>query len=465
MTNAHNNEEPRVNDQRFPPGLLGEVATWVMASSAYPNEDIALVTAIALLSTLTGRAYCTPTGAGLNQYILLLAQTGMGKEAIASAIGKLFAAVIADGIEIAGTFKGPSHIASVQALIKWLAKAPAIICILGEFGQKLKAMAKNPSPNDTALLAGYLEIYSKSGAGAVVDAMAYSDKDKNTETIVRPALTLVGETVPDVFYNLLDAGMISNGLLPRFCVFEVTGIRPYLNPAPSHMPPAFLIAKLKDLIANCLNLGRNAQPQVVKINDDAKSLFDDFERWTTDQINQSQSDVVRQLWNRAYLKAIKLASIWAIGWNYLFPYIDMASAIWATDLVASQTKKLIAKFENNEVGPVDGNESKQRTTVLRLTAEYNNSKFADIQKYGVNEALHKRLIITHSYLSRRILSLPAFANDRLGATAALKRTITRMVEDYELVEVPPKQLAEMFNTKAKAYIVSTPEPFWEVNKC
>jgi hypothetical protein len=161
----------------FPPGLIGEIAQWVMASASYPNQEIALVTAIALLSALTGRAYNTYTGAGLNLYVLLLADTGMGKETVATATGKLFAAS-AKSCPSISDFKGPSHFASVQGLIKWLDKKPAILCIIGEFGQKLRAMARSNSPNDVALLAGLLEAFSKSGAGSVIDPMSYSDVGK-----------------------------------------------------------------------------------------------------------------------------------------------------------------------------------------------------------------------------------------------------------------------------------------------
>ena len=70
--------------QEKPADLLDEIASFIASAAPHPNNEIALAGAIALLSGICGRCYNTYTGAGLNQYILMLASTGMGKEAAAS---------------------------------------------------------------------------------------------------------------------------------------------------------------------------------------------------------------------------------------------------------------------------------------------------------------------------------------------------------------------------------------------
>ena len=447
----------------FPPGLIGEIAEWVMASASYPNREIALVTAVALLSALTGRAYNTYTGAGLNLYLLLLADTGMGKETVATASSKLFAASAKSCPPIAD-FKGPSHFASVQGLIKWLDKKPAILCIIGEFGQKLRAMARSNSPNDVALLAGLLEVFSKSGAGCVVDPMSYSDVGKNTDSIKSPSLTIVGETVPSVFYESLDERMISNGLLPRFAVFTVTGNRPYLNSAPIQMPPHELVQKIADLASQCLALAHNNNPHVIRPNEEARAKFIEFERFTTDEINNSSSEVNKQLWNRANLKALKLASIYAIGVNYLDPVIDIAATMWATTMIVGQTRNLLGKFERDEVGEVDGDEAKQRAAMLRIVGEYYVTPIEALKSYGCSAEMHKAGVISLSYLSRRLFTLPAFKNDRAGPTAAIKRTVGRLLEDDEMREVPKLQMVQLFSCKPRAFAIANSQPFLDAMK-
>ncbi|TCU52747.1 uncharacterized protein DUF3987 [Novosphingobium sp. PhB57] len=461
MPGAYSNPYPNYNAANiytFPPGLLSEVSHWVMASSPYPNETVSLVTAIAFLSAITGRSYNTFTGAGLNQYILLLALSGMGKEAIANAIGQLLKAIVKT-VPAASGFKGPSHIASVQALIKWLTKQPSILCIFGEFGLKLRAMARSPSPNDVALLAGYLDLYGKSGGG-VVDAMAYSDVEKNTASIVNPCLSILGESVPGEFYNNLDERMIGNGLLPRFSIYEVVGNRPYLNADIVKEVPSVLVQRLTDLSAHSLQLQQRGVVQAVGATDEARDKFREFERWTTDQINNAQdNEVQRQLWNRVNLKALKLASLCGISLNPFDPVVDIDCTMWATNLIVTQTQNLIGKFERNEVGSVDGDEAKQKTAVIRIILEHFSQSFENFVKYGCDETMHRNGAITHSYLSHRLWPLPAFKNDKQGATPALRRTLQRLLEDDDIREMPRTQMLAMYGTKARAFVISNAQTF------
>ncbi|WBF76964.1 hypothetical protein PSV3_00262 [Septimatrevirus PSV33] len=76
-----------------PPGLVGEIAQYIYAQAPRPVPEIALAGALGLVAGIVGRAY-NISGTGLNQYVLLLAPTGTGKEAIASGIDKLMAQVI-----------------------------------------------------------------------------------------------------------------------------------------------------------------------------------------------------------------------------------------------------------------------------------------------------------------------------------------------------------------------------------
>ena len=75
-----------------PPGLIGDLATFIYSASPRPVPEISLAAAIGLLAGVCGRSY-NISGTGLNQYVLLLAQTGVGKEAIASGMGKVMASI------------------------------------------------------------------------------------------------------------------------------------------------------------------------------------------------------------------------------------------------------------------------------------------------------------------------------------------------------------------------------------
>jgi hypothetical protein len=443
----------------FPPGLIGDVAYFIMRAAPHPNPQIALAAAIALLAGITGKAFNTYTFAGLNQYILILASTGMGKEAANSGISKLLAPISAK-IPGAATFKGPVLVSSA-GLIKWLAVNPSFVSVIGEFGYKLKALSSSKaSPNDELLKAVMLDLYGKSGMNNSLDPMAYSDRDKTTPPINSPAFTLLCESVPSVVNETLNEHSITSGFLPRFMIVRVEGPRSKFQENPVEGPDAVLVDLLAALASKCLALNSFNNVHVVAIAEDAKALFLEFNDWITDQINASASEIYRELWNRVYLKALKLATLCAVSIDFESPIVTMAEANWATGLIVEQTRSILAQFENGEVGVVAGNEARQQNEILRCIYEYIMQPFDRFEKYGVTRDMHSSFVFTQTYLSRRVGKLPAFAEDRAGATNALKRAIQFLLDADEIQEVARPQMISMFGgKKPRAFVVPHPTEF------
>lgn len=452
----------RVNP--FPPGLLGEVAQFIMDVSPRPVPQIALAGAIGLLSGITGRAY-NVSGTGLNQYVLLMATTGTGKDAIALGISKLMQAV-SQSVPAARDFLGPGELVSSAGLIKWIDKKPAVISVLGEVGIMMQQMAsQTANAHLKGLQRTLLQMYSKSGQGNTFDPSAYSDKEKNTGFIYSPSLTIVGETVPHTFYEMLDDAMIASGLLPRFLTFEYTGERGYLVEGRETIQPSFhLTQQLADLCASCLTLAHNSNVHNVPLDNEAQETFRQFDHWTTDQINQAKSETLKHLWNRAHLKALKLAAVCAVGINPLNPIITINETMWATKLVVDQTNKLIGKFESGETGSQLGNEVAQTNEIIKVIGTTINSPFDRYSKYGDTEEMHRDGVVTHSHISRRCIAMACFRHDRFGSTAAIKRTIANLLESDELREVPKAQMQAKYGRAAKAYVVAMPLRFVEAAK-
>ncbi len=446
------------NTTGYIPGLLGTVCQFIYNAAPHPNKDIALSGAIALLAGVAGKAYNTYTGAGLNQYILLLASTAMGKEAAASGISKLLLSVTAY-VPAAGGFKGPALVSSA-GLIKWLDKAPSIVSIIGEFGYRLKAISSHKAnPNDEMLKATLLDVYGKSGAGNVLDPLAYSDREKQTSQIISPSVTLLGESVPSIVYEALNDSMILSGLLPRFMLIEACGPRSQLNENPVTFPDHALVQALADLCGQCLSLNHNNTVHVVEADAEAKAKFREFGQWVTDQINGHSSEIQRELWNRAHLKALKLATLCAVGINHLAPIITIDEALWATGLIVAQTNALSAKFANGEVGEVAGDEVKQQRAIMRAITEYAGDSYDRWQSYHGTEAMHRDGVVTLPHIMQRLRGTAAFKNDRLGATKAIERTIKLLLDGDQLREVPGTQMQVKYGSKPRSYVISDPASF------
>lgn len=445
----------------FPPGLVGEIASFILSVSPRPVPQISLAAAIALMSGICGRSY-NVSGTGLNQYIIMLAMTGAGKDAVSVGISKLMAAV-KQSVRDAGDFQGPGELVSSAGLIKWLARKPAVLSILGEFGVKMQELA-SPSANAhlKSLERVLLQMYSKSGAGNVFDPMAYSDIDKNTDPLHSPALTILGESVPERFYSALEEHVIASGLLPRFLVFEYLGDRQYLKEDTQKiLPPLALVETMASLTAHSLSLSNQGQVVDVPMTPDAAKLFKDFDRWTTDEINKDKSDVNAHLWNRAHLKAMKLAAVVAVGINYHGPLITYDEANYATNEVVKQTRRMLSKFETGQIGAAVGSEIRQRQEVYKVVGRYMVNDWESQKKYGGTEAMHKAGIILDGTIQRRCIAVACFRHDKFSASGAIKRTIEYMLSTDELREIPKADMQERFGTKAKAYIAIDPKNFLE----
>jgi hypothetical protein len=439
------------NTHGFPAGLVGDVAAFILEAAPRPVPKIALAGAIALIAGITGRSY-NVSKTGLNQYVLLLGQTGIGKDAIAYGVSRLMAAV-QSSVPAAAEFNGPGELASAPGIIKWLARTPAVLCILGEFGKKLKEMASpHASTHMIGLARALLQLYSKSGRGNKFDPTAYSDKANNTPPIPAPSLTIIGETVPESFYESLDEALISDGLLPRFMIYECYDKRQYFNEASWTAQPSIdLISRMADLTAYCLKLSALGEVHDVQMTPEAYASFKAFDVWTTDQINEEKTEVARHLWNRAHLKAMKLAAIMAVGRHYLAPLVTIDDATFATNEIVGQTNRLLAKFRVGDTGAVAGNENKQLREVRKVIATYMSEPQSRYASYGGTYEMHKQGIILEAHIQRRVASVAAFRLDKQGATASLKRTIKTLLDAGELVEIPLKQMREQHGKGARAF--------------
>lgn len=444
----------------IPPGLIGQLAQFIYAAAPRPVPEIALAGALGLMAGICGKAY-NISNTGLNQYILLLAKTGMGKEGMAAGIDRLMNAVKMS-VPTANEFIGPSHISSGQALVKYVHKNPSFVSILGEFGLRVQNMSsENASSHERMLKQVLLELYNKSGETDIYRASIYADAEKNSEASVGPAFSILGESVPQEFYNTLSEEMIGGGLLPRFMIIEYDGIRVDKNKnAAGIQPPIPLVDQLASLCANCKQLIHNQKVIKIKLNDDAQKLSDEFDRFATDKINATNNNVVAHLWNRADLKVLKLAGLIAVGVNPFDPVVTHDYIVWAINMVQKDIKTLAAKFETGEVGTNVG-ENKQQTEVLRVIREFITKEYIEIEMYmsgGVNPAqrqmMHSNRIIPYAYIHKRAGQLAPFRNDRLGATVALKRTLQTLVDNDKLREIPKREMSDKFGSTQRAFMVS-----------
>jgi hypothetical protein len=438
----------------FPPGIVGTLAAFLYEAAPRPVPEIALAGAIGFLSGICGRCY-NISGTGLNQYVLLLAPTGTGKEAISSGVDKIMNAVIRV-VPAITEFVGPAEISSAQALIKYLSKtAPSFVSIIGEFGLMLSQMSNDFAPShQQSLKRILLDLYNKSGNGQTLRPMIYSDKEKNTNTVDSPAVTLLGESTPESFYGSLNEEMIANGLLPRIMTIEYYGKRPALNKAAKNAQPNFQLCEaVASLASHALQLNSQNKVIDVRMTPDAEEMLDAFETHATANINSADKEVRRHLWNRAHLKALKLAALVAVGISPYTPTIDINCADWAIRIVVADIRNLLGRFDAGEIG-IDNDETRQLKRVIEVMKEWTDKPWSELEslKFG-SLALHSERIIPYGFIQNKTQRMKEFKKDRQGATNALKRTLKTFEERGDIQQVGRTELASKFQTTASCYVV------------
>lgn len=445
-------ETPRPID--FPKGLVGEVADYILHQAIRPVPEVALAGAIAFMAGICGRAY-NVSSTGLNQYILVLAKTGCGKEGAMTGIERLTSA-IRPHIPMVDQFIGPAAFASGQALIKTLDAHPTFVSVLGEFGLTLQQLSDPRANGATVMLKKVLlDLYAKSGNHNVLRSSVYSDSEKNTKIIQAPAVTLLGESTPESFFDGVSATHIAEGLIPRFSIIEYTGNRPERNGKGNPTPPEDLVKALCKVVTQSLTMQANRSCCEVPIDKKAQTILDHFDKVADGHINANQSDVEAQLWNRAHLKALKLAALISVGHDPNNPVVSAESAAWAVHFVSKEITATAKHYSEGDIGTGD---SKQVAEVVRVAQFFLEAPAHAVNKYGVARAFHKDQVIPHLYFMRRCYALAAFRNDRAGAANALKRTLNSLVDCGILAEVSPQQMRERYGSAAKAYFYARGEP-------
>lgn len=435
----------------LPSGLMGEIAQFIYASSPRQVPEIAIAGAIGLMAGICGKAY-NISGTGLNQYVILIAQTGAGKETMASGIDKLMNSVKLQVPTSAG-FLGPAEIASGQALVKYINSHPCFVSILGEFGIRLQSIS-NPHANGSEknLLRIMLDLYNKSGHHQSFRPSIYSDKEKNISETKAPAFTILAESTPETFYNVLNEDMVSAGLLPRFLIIEYKGKVPYLNENAVNVEPSFqLVERFASLAAQCEMIMHSNRVININCDQDADTLLRNFQRFATDKVNINDKDFIRQLWNRAHMKALKISALIAVGVNLADPLVTTEYVQWAMELVSNDIRVLSSRFEQGEIGAATS-ENKQLDEMKRMIREYYSNPEV-VTKYRIPQKLYDDKVLVGQYLNRRLVAQASFKNDKQGSTMAIKRCIQTLIDSDTIREIGKVELGQKYGTTQKSYVL------------
>ena len=439
-------------EMSHPPGRLGEVSRWCMENSYLPFLQAAVTSTFAVAAGLFGHSWQLPQS-GLNLYITMVGRSAVGKEAVLGSAGRIMQALQKLNPS-AGRFFHFGAFASGPALRRMVADDHSSVAIfVGEWGYVVQGLGDVTNANALGIRREVTDLFQKSAAGSVAGGRVYADKEKTVELAKNVAVTLVGETTPDLFYSSLSYDILADGFLSRFWIIDYDGDRPITNARINNVFPEDLARYFAQAAVQAEKLAMTNTWTDVLFTDRAKKIFEDFDRFCVSKFYGREDEALRQVWNRAHLKALKIAALCAVADSYMKPTVRETQAVWATEQVLRDVYGLLRRVESGQVG--GSTETQQMKIVQSLIKEY----LAGGAK-KCEERLRVAGVVPHSWLMERVQDLAPFRKHRLGARMALKQVEDELISQGTLQQVGGVDVRDKFQYHAATklfYVCYTPE--------
>jgi hypothetical protein len=446
-----------IPDIDWPPGVAGDLAKYIYHSAERPIKEVAIVAALGMLAGICGKAW-NVSRTGLNIYMILVAQSGIGKEAMSSGTAKMVEKMRMS-VPMISAFINYSDFVSGPALMKGVASNQSFVNISSEWGKTMKRLG-DESGRDAAMgtfRTALTKLYSKSGASDIVGGASHSDKDKNTNDVAGVAFSLIGETTPGTFFDSLTESMMEDGLISRFDVLEYKGLRPPANDYPVNDPSDELLESMCTIAIQSLTLLSRYQHQDVKFDSHSEKFSKEFRTFADNMINDQHNDgedsltttqdFRRALWNRAHLKFLRISALLAVADNCVNPCITIHHAQWAQKLVMSGIAVLCRKMDSGEIGSGENAcLAKVRAIMKDYITEPLPKSLAD-----ANTLMKDKNIISRRLLQLKTFNIACFRKSRQGSAMALKQVIATMVSDGTIALVKPPEMFEIASTSGEGY--------------
>lgn len=434
----------------WPPGMVGEMAKYIYNSSPRPVKEVSIVAAVGLIAGICGKTFSIPQS-GLNIYLILVGRSAVGKEAMHSGIAAIMS-YVRNAIPAGMCFVDFTDYASGPGLAKAVAANPSFVNVASEWGRKLQRLATEDRGDGPMqqLRTVMTSLYQKSGPTSIVGGIGYSDKDKNVASVSGVAYSMIGETTPGRFYDSLTENMMEDGFLSRFTVVEFIGDRPPSNPNPQKELDPVLLEAILSLIAQSLKMVQNFQTTPVLCCEEAKTMLEVFDKECDAQINSTDEEGWRQMWNRAHLKVYRVAALLAAADNFVNPVIQSYHIDWAMELVRRDIAVMRRRINSGDVGVGDSSREKK---LLALMHTYLLE--APPSGYGISEVMRKDGVMPRKYLQIMTQKSSSFTSHKNGQVGALDACIKSLESSGYIVEVEKTKLIEKYTFHGKCYRIVT----------
>lgn len=436
----------------WPPGFCGELARWACANSPREVKEIAITTTLGILAGIYGRSYNVGYNlrTGLNLYLLVIAESGAGKDALNTIPSLLISILNSIGCDIDEYLTFDKHRSGAGLITSLSTNEKGSCCnFQSEFGQYLHRLGNLKDGNANAIKEEELQIFSKSNVNGIIGRSTRSREENTTKKFRNFAYSIAGESSPQIFFESMSQILLFDGYISRFVIIPHNGEIPYTNRKPSSPLPESVLYSLKNGIEYIQTISSN-DAHHINLEGEVEQEMIKYDNMCTDAGNLLENEnPERSLWNRASIKVLKISALLAVADNARNPVITIEHFNWAKSLVQLGISTIKHKLKKGDIGN-DGEVRYKK--VESIIQEYVNKPVS--KGYYVHPELQKSFIISRNYLNIRISSLNSFKNSNVDPGTLLNNIINFLIQNGKLKEVNNNDFPEKWNMKGKHFLIN-----------
>jgi hypothetical protein len=442
-------EETAIVVQGAPPGLVGEIAEWIVSSAFVPLPNLAVVTALVVAAGIVGRSFRTPLNDAVMLQTVYVTPSGGGKEHAKKAVTTLFKAVRKHCPEVFKFF-GPSRFKSGQALRRVVNERGTLFSISDEFGEKMGRVWSDKSGAYDSWTEEILAIYG----GEDDQGTAAAKVENDVAAVENPSFSLVGFTTARQWEKLIDPELAFKGVLPRMILIDDGEI---LN-APTFNACKVVSETLVTRMASVCNgvfKGCQDKTDAVIVAADPDVMADMKAMSLHWRFKYSVKSPEHVMASRIAQNTIRVATILAVMdfQNAAFgqaPTIRAVHWTWAKRYVESAGEVQIKRFSGGDTGTGD---DKRAADFRKALVKYQTFKPKQRETYGIKPAAFADRVVTRRFFDR-VLQGTCFTKDADKKAWLITRTIEWALADGLLTKATIKT-KENHGIIGDAWIVNT----------
>ena len=388
-----------------PPGIIKDIYEYSEQIAQISQPALSLQSALGVGSVAAGRMYKSDMNNFSSLYFMCIAKSGQGKENTKTVIESVL-----DNSGHIDLMAGDGYTSS-GAVYSLLRHKPTHITVMDEFGKRLESIAKSSNSNKEDALQALMEAWGRCHGTirpdnySLMNMSSKQQQEAMDRSTIKPAITLMGMSVPKNFYGALSTGRIVDGFLNRFIVVESKLPRVVGKMVPFREPSHAIcewVRKMRETKNEMEELAKNNseldfKQRVLTFDNESKDLLTQLAYKLIEEQDALEKDGLEVLLSRTREKAMRLALICALADNHNTNVIRSDITKWAIDYVYYYDQLLVDNCEDKVAGSETEGKIKQVLSFIRSQGDIGISKrdidrreiFRSMKSYEVKEIIER----------------------------------------------------------------------------